>query len=215
MERDPAVAPEAYPRPAAPVVAPATTNVNAAPAYGAPAAAVVDPRDAVRWGPIWAGLLVAISSFLLLSLLALVIGVETVSSGAVDSATATRSGAWIAAVLAVIAFLVGGFVTGRTSAIRGRASGLLNGFLVWALGIVLIAVLSAVGLGQLFGALGDLFGQLRSLTVEVGQQVDREQIAANLRSSALIAFLSMAIPALAASVGGWLGARGGEEVDVV
>jgi hypothetical protein len=44
-------------------------------------------------------------------------------------------------------------VAGMTSAVRGEATGLLNGFLVWALGTVLILLLSALGLGQIFGAL--------------------------------------------------------------
>ncbi|MFN2484725.1 MAG: hypothetical protein ABR509_07300 [Candidatus Limnocylindria bacterium] len=188
-------------------------NVNAPPLYPA-ATPIVAPRDAVRWGPIWAGLLVAISAFLILSLLALVIGIETVSSGAVQGNAATQLGEYVAALLAVLSFLIGGFVTGRTSAIRGRASGLLNGFLVWALGILLIAVLSAIGLGQMFGALGNLFAQLRSLTGSIAGQ-DPQEVAATLRSSALIAFLSSAIPALASAVGGWLGARGGEELEAV
>jgi hypothetical protein len=206
MIPDPSLTPPSY------ATTPAA-NVNTAPLYPA-STPVVGPRDAVRWGPIWAGLLVAISGFLLLSLLALVIGIETVSSGAVAGQDATQLGEYVAALLAVLAFLIGGFVTGRTSAIRGRASGLLNGFLVWALGIVLIAVLSAIGLGQMFGALGNLFAQLRSLTGTIGGQ-DPQEVAAALRSSALIAFLSTAIPALAASIGGWLGARGGEELETV
>ncbi|MDQ3879666.1 MAG: hypothetical protein M3295_01080 [Chloroflexota bacterium] len=203
MTRDPSLPLSTYS-----ATPPASTNVSAYPA----AAPLVAPRDAVRWGPIWAGLLVAIGSFLLLSLLGLVIGIETVSSGAVEGSQVSQLGEYVAALLAVLSFLIGGFVTGRTSAIRGRASGLLNGFLVWALGIVLIALLSAIGLGQLFGALGNLFAQLRSLTGPVGAQ-DPQEIAATLRSSALIAFLSTAIPALASAVGGWLGARGGEEVE--
>ena len=205
MDRDPAVTQAGtYARPVAPVA-----NVNAPPAYTTGSSVL--PRDAVRWGPIWAGLLVAIGSYLLLSLLALVIGIQTVNSGVVEAQTATQTGALVAAVLAVVAFLIGGFVAGRTSAISGRASGFLNGFMVWALGILLIAILSAVGGGELFCGLNELFRQLRALTVTAGQQVDREQIAASLRDSALITFLSMAIPALAASVGGWLGARGGDE----
>lgn len=214
MDRDPAVTTASTGSYATPQAGVASTP--ATPALTTPAgiaAPLVAPRDAVRWGPIWAGLLVGIASNLLLSLLAFLIGIETVSRGAIDSQAAAQTGAWVAAVLAVLSFLLGGFVTGRTSAVRGRASGLLNGFLVWALGIVLIALLSAVGLGQLFGALGDLFGNLRQLTADAGQ-LDQAQIASNLRNSALISFLSMAIPALAASAGGWLGARGGDDAEL-
>ena len=166
-------------------------------------------RDAVRWGPIWAGLLVAISSFLLLSLLALVVGAQTISTGAVDANTASQTSAWVTAGLALLAFLLGGFVAGRTSAVPGRGSGLLNGFLVWALGTVLIAALTAFGLGQLFGAIGNVFVQFRALGLDVSPDVDREALVQGIRNSALIAFLSLALPALAASIGGFLGARGG------
>ena len=169
------------------------------------------PGDSVRWGPIVAGLLVAISTFLLLSLLAVVFGAQSVATEGVDAGTAGQASAWVTAVLALLAFLFGGFVAGRTSAVAvaGGAAGLLNGFLVWALGIVLIAALTALGLGQLFGAVGDLFGRFQALGVQVpaGEAVDRQQLAANIRNSALIAFLSMALPAIASAAGGWLGAR--------
>lgn len=165
--------------------------------------------DYVRWGPIVAGLLVAISTFLLLSLLAVVFGAQSVASDSVDAGSVGQASAWVTAVLALLAFLFGGFVAGRTSAVAGGAAGLLNGFLVWALGIVLIAALTALGLGQLFGAVGDLFGRFQALGVQVpaGEAVDRQQLAANIRNSALIAFLSMALPAIASAAGGWLGAR--------
>ena len=59
----------------------------------------------------------------------------------------------------LVAFFTGGSVAGMTSAMRGAVTGALNGFLVWALGSVLILLLSALGLGQLFGTSGRLVGQ--------------------------------------------------------
>jgi hypothetical protein len=64
----------------------------------------------------------------------------------------------VSAILGLIAFFVGGAVAGMTSAVRGAVPGLVNGFLVWALGTVLILLLSALGLGQVFGALGNVVG---------------------------------------------------------
>ena len=210
MTTDPQVDRTGYVPPAGPAP---TANVNAptpAPLGALAAPAVYPARDAVRWGPIWAGLVVAISSFLLLSLLVLVIGVQTIESGDVDEAQTAQTGAIITAGLALLAFLLGGIVAGRTSGVPGRAAGFLNGFLVWAVGIVLIITLTVFGgLGELFGAVGDLFAQLRVLGGGFEDEADRAAVVEGIQNSALIAFLSMALPALAASIGGWIGARGG------
>ncbi len=155
-------------------------------------------RDRVRWGPIVAGLLTAISSFLLLSLLAATIGLQVVTQqGGADPGAA---GAIVAAIIGLLAFFIGGYVAAWTAAVPHRRDGALNGFLVWALAILVILVLAGVGLGQVFGPTGGLFGAYRGGTTGA---VDPNVI----RTGALGAFLGMLLPALAATVGGWLGAR--------
>jgi hypothetical protein len=88
---------------------------------------------------------------------------------------------------------------------------LLNGLLVWALGTVLILVLSALGLGQIFGALGNLVGQLALLQGGVffvpNATVDPEEVAQAIRDAALGTFLGLVLSALASALGGWLGGR--------
>ncbi len=155
-------------------------------------------RDRVRWGAIAAGLLTAISSFLLLSLLAAAIGLQVVTQqGAADPGTA---GAIVAAVIGLLAFFIGGYVAAWTAAVANRRDGALNGFLVWALAILVILVLAGVGLGQVFGPTGGLFGAYRGGPTGA---VDPNAI----RAGAVGAFVGMLLPALAASIGGWLGAR--------
>ncbi len=166
---------------------------------------VVAPRDRVRWGPILAGLLTALGTFLLLSTLALTIGVLAAPRGT-DAEDAGAAAGIVSAVIALLSFFVGGLVAARTAAIDGRTTGALNGFLVWALGILLILVLAAFGLGQLFGAAGDLFGQYRSIGSPT-PDVDPSNAATALRNGALGAFLGLALPAAAATLGGFLGAR--------
>jgi hypothetical protein len=161
-------------------------------------------KDRVRWGPIVAGLLTAISSFILLSLLATAIGLQTVDSGNTNPQAAAQTSAIVAAVLGLIAFFLGGYVAGRTAAVRTKADGALNGFLMWALGLLTILVLAGLGLGQVFGAAGDQFGNYGRLGTT---GADRNAIADALRNGALGAFLGMLLPAIAATVGGWLGAR--------
>jgi hypothetical protein len=176
--------------------------------------AMVGRRDSARWGPIWAGLITAVATFLLLQLLA--IGLGLVGIGPNEGG----GGGWVPAVIGLIAFFTGGSVAGMTSAIRGSATGLLNGFLVWALGVLLILLLSALGLGQVFGALGNVVGQLGllqsgGLNVPNDPNVpnpDLAQIAQAVRNGALGAFFGLALSALASALGGFLGGRSADPI---
>ena len=173
--------------------------------------AVVAPRDAVRWGPIFAGLLTAHATFILLNMLLLAIGANTVRVGT-GQADEAAAGAGIAAAIAgLVSFFIGGLIAGRTAAVAGRGAGLLNGFLVWALGLLLILLLSAFGIGQLFGAAGDIFGQYRAAGSPQPEGVDPAAVGRQLRDSAIPAFLGLALPAAAAALGGLVGARGHDD----
>ena len=163
--------------------------------------------DSVRWGPVWAGLLTALTTFLLLQLLAIGIGLQDVGPGA------EGGGGWVPAIIGLISFFTGGFVASMTSAVRGTTKGLLSGFLVWALGTVLILLLSALGLGQIFGALGNVADQLGLLQGGVNvPDVDPAQIAQGVRDASLGAFFGLLLSALAAMLGGWLGDRTDDRV---
>ena len=166
---------------------------------------VITPRDSVRWGPVIAGLLTALGTFLLLSTLALAIGLQ-VAPGGTETEDAGLAAGLITAAIGLISFFLGGFVAARSSAVGGGPAGVLNGFLVWALGMAFVVILAALGVGQLFGAAGDLFTQYRSLGAPA-PDVDTTQLREQVRNGALGAFLGLALPALAAALGGWLGAR--------
>src|SRR5438552_18630573 len=74
--------------------------------------------DRVYWGPIIAGFLTALTTMTLLSLLGLAIGItsfnagQAATQGAPVGETGTNSLLWTA-FSAIVAFLLGGFVTGR------------------------------------------------------------------------------------------------------
>ena len=163
-------------------------------------------RERVRWGAIWAGLLTAIGIFLLLTTAAVAIGAVAVDSGA-EGETASMASGIASAVIALLAFLAGGFVAGRTSGVVGRGYGALNGFLVWALGVVIILGLAAMGLGALFGAAGDLFAQYQQMGSPQPEGVDEATVIDGIRNGSIGAFLGMLAPAIAATVGGLLGSR--------
>ena len=170
-------------------------------------------RDSVRWGPIWAGLITALTTFLLLQLLAIGLGLVGIGPG-------EGGGGWVPAIIGLIAFFTGGAVAGMTSAIRGPGSGLLNGFMVWGLGTVLILLLSALGLGQLFGALGNVAGQVGpgalSSAADAAQNnapdVSAREAAQALRTGAIGAFFGLLFSALASMLGGLLGGRTREPI---
>lgn len=166
-------------------------------------------RDSVRWGPVWAGLITALTTFLLLQLLALGAGLVDIGPGS------QGGGGWVPALIGLIAFFTGGAVAGMTSAIRGAGSGLLNGFMVWALGTVLILLLSALGLGQLFGALGNVAGQVGPGALSnaansaqgAAPNVSAQEAAQAVRTGAIGAFFGLLLSALASALGGYLGGR--------
>jgi hypothetical protein len=164
-------------------------------------------------------LITALVTFLLLQLLAIGLGLVGVGPQ-------NQGSPWVPAIVGLIAFFTGGSVAGMTSAVRGAATGFLNGLLVWALGTVLILLLSALGLGQIFGALGNVVGQL-GLLQQGGlnipnnpnlPNVDPQQVAQTVRNGALGAFFGLLISALASALGGYLGGRSsdpiGKPVDV-
>ena len=168
-------------------------------------------EDRVRWGPIWAGLVTALATFLLLTTAAVAIGAQAVDSGAAADESGMAGGI-ASAVIALLAFLAGGFVAARTSGVVGRGYGALNGFLVWGLGVVLIVALAAFGLGSLFGASGDLFAQYQQMGQPQPEGVDQNEIVEGIRNGSIGALVAMLLPALAATLGGWLGSRDQEIV---
>jgi hypothetical protein len=162
--------------------------------------------DRVRWGAIWAGLITAVATFLLLTTAAVAIGAVAVDSGA-DSESASMASGIASAVIALLAFLAGGFVAGRTAGVVGRGYGALNGFLVWGLGVVLILAMAAMGVGSLFGAAGDLFAQYQQMGAPQPEGVDQGQVVEGIRNGSVGAFVAMLLPAIAATVGGFAGSR--------
>ena len=110
-------------------------------------AAVVTPTDRVRWGPILAGLFTALSSLAVLGVLGAAIAGSAYDPG--DSARSFGIGAGIWGILSMlIAFGLGGWVAARSAAVRGHDNGLLNGAMVWAVAIPLMAYLLAGAAGR-------------------------------------------------------------------
>lgn len=196
-----------------------TTNVD-----------VVAPRDKVRWGPILAGLVSALATLLLLSLLGVAVGL-TAATGDPNggaAAAANRSGygtgaAIWAALSALIAFFIGGYVASRTSAVRGKGNGWINGAMVWAIALPLLLWLAANGLSGFLNALGFNLGGLLNTVANPADPANPlnptnpnnpannpgtvQNAAETARNGAWGALASMVLGLLAASLGGFIGAR--------
>ena len=185
-------------------------------------------RDRVHWGPIVAGLLTALTSLLLLSLLGLAVGLTTVNAGTAAAQggpppDAGRNSAIWAAVSGVLSFLIGGYVAGRTAAIFRRNWGMLNGALVFMLAVPLILWLAGQGLGTVLGSLGNLSGALASnpgaaqaaqsaaaqaqASAQTIQPVDVARAAEGARNTAWGTLLGTLLGLGASALGGFLGTR--------
>jgi hypothetical protein len=191
---DPPYPPSAEPLPPTPVV-----PVPVAP----PPMLAAAPADLqqLRWGPIWAGLLMALGVFFLLSLAAIATGLQA-APGAPDEDLGIV--AIIAtSVIALVAFFLGGFVSAWSAGLADPGRAMLNGFLVWTLWLAIVILLAAFGLGAIVGAMGDLFGEV----AVSGADVDPAELVDILRSSAWQTLLALGLTAAASTLGGAVGAR--------
>jgi hypothetical protein len=113
----------------------------------------------VRWGAVFAGVLITIVTQMLLALLGLAIGFTAVDprEGAPGTGLGWGAAIWGALSLVVSLFL-GAWLAGRVSGVLRRADGALNGVLVWAVSLVAMVYFVSTGVtslvGNLFGAVG-------------------------------------------------------------
>jgi hypothetical protein len=189
-------------------------------------------RDRVRWGPVLAGLVTALTSLVALSLLGAAIGLTAMNAGTAaiqggPPPDAGRNAAIWGAISAIIAFLWGGYVAGRTSAVFDRTWGAMNGALVFLLAVPVALWLAGQGMGFLLGTMSNFasaFGvdpnQAAATAQQTAQQaanqvrpVDVARAAENTRTAAVVALLGMVAGFVASTVGGALGTRRTLEMD--
>jgi len=182
-------------------------------------------RDRVRWGPILAGLFATLATLLLLSLLGVAVGLTAATGdpnggavAATDKANNYGTGAAIwAAVSAIIAFFIGGYVAAHTAGIRGKDNGWINGAMVWAIALPLLLWFASSGASGFLNAIGfNLHGFTNTISNTVNNPstnpvntdpaaVQRATEAA--RNGAWGALLALLLGLAAASLGGFVGGR--------
>ncbi len=179
------------------------------------------PTDRVRWGPIWAGLLAAFFSLLVLSFLGLAIGASTVNAGQAVQGGGTQNAGQYSAIWAgitvILSFLVGGYFAGRTAAVHERGWAGINGGLVFLLALPILLWLASQGLGAIIGNASNIAG---GLGINLGQVTNSasgaarnitpqqaQQAADTAKTTAWGTVIGLLLGYGAAVLGGILGAR--------
>lgn len=128
---------------------------------------VVDYHDRVRWGPIFAGIVVAIASQLILSALGAAIGLSAGAGGTDPQAVSIGVGIW-SIVSLFIALFLGGWVTAATCGPMNRKTALLHGLILWATTLAISSWLLASGVSGMFGVVAANAGEVLNQVPDPG-----------------------------------------------
>ncbi|MGL5835457.1 MAG: hypothetical protein ACRC1Z_19840 [Waterburya sp.] len=113
--------------------------------------AISDDRDRIRWGPIIAGIFVAIATQLILSSLGAAIGL-TIGAGGTNDPNAVGIGVGIWAIISLlIALFLGSWVTTSGCSPMNKKTAMLHGVIFWATTLAISAWLLASGVSGAFG----------------------------------------------------------------
>ena len=169
---------------------------------------VVMPVDHVRWAAVLAGLVVALMTVALLSVLGLAIDFTTITPGNAAGPLVPGTGVW-SAISVLIALAVGGWTAARTGAVPGRANGALNGAMVSVATTLLAFTLLTSGVAPLTAVADSIVTTGAQLAAPLTDQVAANT--PNTFSAGSIAawgiLLAMLLGLVAATLGGLLGAR--------
>ena len=117
--------------------------------------------DRVHWGAILSGLMVAISSQLLLSALGAALGFSNIAGSEAprtnSGGVAQAVGVW-SVISVFISLFIGGWVTARAAGSLNRNTAILNGVILWATTLAISSWLLASGVSGAFGLVADKAG---------------------------------------------------------
>ena len=125
---------------------------------------VVDYHDRVRWGPIFAGIVVSIAAQLLLSALGMAVGLTAGATGTNADLVGTSVSIW-SIISLLIALFLGSWVTASTCGPMNNKTALLHGLILWATTLAISAWLLASGVSGAFGVVvantGEVLNQVQ------------------------------------------------------
>jgi hypothetical protein len=191
-----------------------------------------DPKDRVRWGPILAGLFVALSTLAVLTVLGVAIGLTAWDPGERAEGYGWGAAIW-SGLSALVAFFVGGMIASKSAAVAGERNGLLNGVMVWAVAIPLMLYLIGGGIGSMVTTTArtagdvatagaqvatnnqnttDVTDRARTAAEQVGGQLqasmpNAETVDEHATTAAWSTLIALLLGLAAAAAGGYMGAR--------
>jgi hypothetical protein len=131
----------------------------------------------VRWGAVFAGLVVATALQVVLTVLGAAIGLTALDGP--DSARSFGIGTAIWALLVpLVTLFIGGKTAGHLANVRDRVDGFLHGTLVWGLSLLMATYLLGTGASRVLGGTLNLAGNITGTAVSAagnvaaGQDVD-------------------------------------------
>lgn len=185
-----------------------------------PVVEVNEYHDRVRWGPIIAGLVVALCSQLILTSLGAAIGLSGLASSGAPRSNAGDVGLGVgiwSIISLLIALFLGGFVTARACGPMNRNTALLNGVILWGTTLAISSWLLASGVSGAFGILasnaGEIINQAQQGTVtpqNVNPNLTAEQardVAGNAAKASWFFVLGSLLGLVASLIGASAGTR--------
>jgi hypothetical protein len=157
-------------------------------------------RDRIRWGAVWTGALTTLSTYIVLQLLFFALGWLDLGG---DGGT-TR--ALVSAVLALVAFFLGGAAAGASALWHRAHDGMVNAVVAWAITVITLLGFALIGGGALLGSLAEVATQFADLR-NPAQGVDVARATQTARDSAGWAALGLGLSMAASALGGSIGAK--------
>jgi hypothetical protein len=186
------------------------------------AGAAVEYHDRVRWGPIIAGLVTALSLQLVLSALGAAVGLSTLADAARPGAAANDVGIGVGiwtVISVLISLFVGGYGMARACGPMSRSSAILNGAILWGTTLAISSWLIASGVSGTFGAVLSSLGGAAAQIAEPGgvgvpnvqapnvTDPQARQVAANVARANWWFALGSLLSLIAALIGAAVGTR--------
>lgn len=124
--------------------------------------AIEDNKDRIRWGPILAGIFVAIATQLILSALGAAIGLTVGSTGG-----AVGVGIW-SIISLLLSLFIGSWVAAAGCSPMNKKTAMLHGLILWATTLAISAWLLASGVSGAFGVAASNAGEVLNQVQQPG-----------------------------------------------
>ncbi|MDP8934524.1 MAG: hypothetical protein M3N42_10375 [Cyanobacteriota bacterium] len=177
----------------------------------------VDYHDQVRWGPILAGIAIALGTQLILSALTMAIGLSAGATGADAGSVGFGVVIWSIISLLISLFL-GGWVMAQSCGPMTKKTALLNAAILWGTTLAISSWLLATGISGAVGAVAANAGEIANQVQQQGgvnipnqaPNVDPNEvrdIAGNTAKATWSFLLGSLLSLAAAMIGAAVGAR--------